>query len=100
MSVTITLLCWVLNTPINQIFPVKVGHAEIWGSEIKTKKQPDTISRSQRSLLESEDFLMRVTATNSLNPIGPLSKDPPQINIIIVQRPTCELLKMSWLHHC
>ena len=42
MSGTITLLCWVLNTPIDQIFPVKVGHDEIWGTVkdvIKEKKK-------------------------------------------------------------
>ncbi len=44
MSETITLLCWVLNTPINRIFPVKVGHDEIWGTvkgAIKEKKKPE-----------------------------------------------------------
>jgi hypothetical protein len=51
--------------------------------------------------LESEDFLKRAMATNSLDPIGSLSKDlndqlpDDYINIIIVQRPTRELLKMS-----
>ena len=65
-----------------------------------------TISHSQTCLLELEDFLTKVTVTKPLDPIGPLSmdlKDPlseDQINIIIVQHPTCELLKMSWLHHC
>ena len=44
MSETIRLFCWVLNTPIDQIFPVDVGRDEIWGSvkdAIKEKKKPD-----------------------------------------------------------
>ena len=63
--------------------------------------QKVTIGRSQRSLLESEDFLKRAIATNPLDPIGSLSKDlndqlpDDHINIIIVQWPTRELLKMS-----
>jgi hypothetical protein len=43
MSVTITLLCWLVNTPIDQIFPVKVGHNEIRGTlkdAIKEKDKP------------------------------------------------------------
>ena len=32
MSETITLLCWVVGTPTKRIFPVEVGHDEIWGS--------------------------------------------------------------------
>jgi hypothetical protein len=42
MSGTITLFCWVINTPIDQIFPVEVGHDEIWGNvkdAIKEKKK-------------------------------------------------------------
>ena len=60
-----------------------------------------TIGRSQLSSLESEDFLKSATATNTLDPLGSLSTDlnvpPPDdhINIIIVRRPTRELLKMS-----
>ena len=131
MSETVRLFCWVLNTPIDQIFAVDVGHDEIWGSVkdvIKEKKEPDfndiaadtlhlrkvrycaishvvaqlpiqkvTIGRSQRSLLESEDFLKSVTATKPLDPIGSLSTEfkaplpDDHINIIIVQRPTRKL---------
>ena len=43
MSVT-TLFCWVIDTPIKQIFPVKIGHNEVWGTlkiEIKAMKKPE-----------------------------------------------------------
>ena len=133
MSGTITLFCWVINTPTDQIFPVKVVHDVVWGNvkdSIKEKKtnefadidadtlklwkvrhcaishvvaqlpiQKVTIGHSQRSLLESDDFLKEVTAKEPLNPIGPLSADlnhpvpDDRINIIIVQRSRrrCEL---------
>jgi hypothetical protein len=42
MSGTITLLCWVINTPTKQIFPVEIGHDAIWGKvkrAIKKKKE-------------------------------------------------------------
>jgi hypothetical protein len=61
-----------------------------------------TIDRSRRLQLESKDFLKNVTAT-ALDSIAPLStglNDPipdDHINIIIVERPTRKLLKMSWL---
>jgi len=35
--------CWVINTPIEQIFPVEIGHNRTWGSVkdmIKEKKKP------------------------------------------------------------
>jgi hypothetical protein len=44
MSGTIMLSCWVIHTPITQIFPVKVAHDEIWGAvkdAIKEKKKPE-----------------------------------------------------------
>ncbi len=44
MSGPITLFCWVINTPIDQIFPVKVGHDVVWGNvkdAIKEKKKVD-----------------------------------------------------------
>jgi hypothetical protein len=134
MTETTTLLCWVIHTPIDRIFPVKIGLDELWGSvkdAIKEKKKPEfdaiaadtldlwkvrhcaighvvaqipiqkvTIGRSQLSLLESKDFLKNVTTTNPLDPIDSLSTEfnvpPPvgNINIIIVQRPTRELLKI------
>jgi hypothetical protein len=61
--------------------------------------QKVTIGRSQRSLLESKDYLNSVLATNLLEPIDPVSKEfndqlpDDRINIIIVQRPTCELFE-------
>jgi hypothetical protein len=39
MSGTITLLCWVIDTPIKQIFPVEVGHDAIWGKAKKAIKE-------------------------------------------------------------
>ena len=127
MSGTITLLCWVIDTPTKQIFPVEIARDKLWGcvkDAIKEKEKPEfddipantldlwkvrhcaishvvaqlsiqkvTISRSHRSLLESEDFLKTVTATDPLDSIGPLSTDFNQpvpddpINIIIVKRP-------------
>ncbi len=129
------LFCWVIHTPTDQIFPVKVNHDDVWGTvkdAIKEKKKPEfddiaadtlklwkvrhsaishvvaqlpiqkvTIGHSQCSLLESEDFLKSVTTTKPLNPIGSLSMEfkaplpDDHINIIIVQRPTHKLLKMS-----
>jgi len=44
VSGTITLFCWVLNTPIDQIFPVKVGHDEIWGTVKKAIKEEKKIA--------------------------------------------------------
>jgi hypothetical protein len=44
MSGTITLLCWVIDTPTQQIFPVEVGHDAIWGevkNAIKEVKKPE-----------------------------------------------------------
>ena len=41
---TIEQLCWVIGTSINRIFPVKVGHDEMWCSvkdAIKEKKKPE-----------------------------------------------------------
>jgi len=32
LSNTITLLCWVIGTPIKRIFPIKIEHDAIWGS--------------------------------------------------------------------
>jgi hypothetical protein len=65
-------------------------------AQIPTQKV--AIGRSQRFLLESEDFLKSVTATNPLDPIDSLTElNVPlpidHINIIIVRRPT--KLKMS-----
>jgi len=42
MSGTIDLFCWVIGTPAKQIFPIKVGFHEVWGSvkdAIKEKKK-------------------------------------------------------------
>jgi hypothetical protein len=42
MSGTITLLCWVIDTPIKQIFPVEIGFDKLWGNvkdAIKEKKK-------------------------------------------------------------
>ena len=39
-----TLLCWVLHTPSQRIFPVEIKNNAIWGGvkdEIKVKKKPD-----------------------------------------------------------
>jgi hypothetical protein len=44
MSSTITLLCWVIDTPTKQIFPIEVGHDAIWGKvkrAIKKEKEPE-----------------------------------------------------------
>jgi hypothetical protein len=32
MSGTITLPCWLINSPIKQIFAVRVGYDDIWDS--------------------------------------------------------------------
>jgi len=41
----ITLFCWVIHTPTDQIFPVEVGHDRVlWGKvkdAIKEKKQTE-----------------------------------------------------------
>jgi hypothetical protein len=127
MSGTIMLLCWVIGTPIDQIFTVDIGNDVVWDKvkdAIKEKKKSEfddiaantlklwkvrhcaisrvvaqlpiqkvTIGRSQLFMLESEDFLKSVTATNPLHPIESLStvlNDPladGHINIIVVQRP-------------
>jgi hypothetical protein len=42
MSGTITLLCWVIDTPTQQIFTVDVGHDVVWDKvkdAIKEKKK-------------------------------------------------------------
>jgi hypothetical protein len=84
----------------------KVRHCAISHVVAQLLIQKVTIGRSQRSLLESKDYLNSVIATYPLDPIGPLSTDFNQpapddhINIIIVKRPICELLKMSCLHRC
>jgi len=46
MSGTITLFCWVIHTPTDQIFPVKVNHDDVWGAvkdEIKEKKKNEFV---------------------------------------------------------
>jgi len=61
-----------------------------------------TICRSQRSRLESDDFLKSVMPTDPLDPLDsvstefniPIPDDP--LNIIIIRRPR-ELLKVNWL---
>jgi hypothetical protein len=73
-------------------------------TQLPIQKVTGTIGRSQlQFLLESEEYLERVTATSPLDSIDSLSTefeeshpdDPIMINSIIVQRPACELLKMS-----
>jgi len=42
MSRTITLFCWVIGTPTEQTFAVKVGHDDIWDTvkdAIKEKRK-------------------------------------------------------------
>jgi hypothetical protein len=44
MSGTITLLCWVIDTPTRQIFTVDVGHDIVWDKvkkAIKKEKEPE-----------------------------------------------------------
>jgi hypothetical protein len=53
----------------------KVRHCAISHVVAQLPIQKVTIGRSQRSRLESKDFLNSVTATNPLDPIGPLSTD-------------------------
>ena len=81
-----------------------VSHVVMLNSQFE--RSPSGISRSQLSLLESDDFLEKVMAKNPLHPIDFLSKDlndqlsDNDINIIIVQRSTRELLEnkpITWL---
>ena len=79
----------------------KVRHCAISHVVSQLPIQKVTISRSQRSLLESENYLKSVTATDPLDSIGPLSTDFNQpvpdnpINIIIVKRPPGGSLLMA-----
>ena len=44
MSGTTTLLCWVIDTPVDEIFPVKIGYDEMWGAvkdAIKVQQKPE-----------------------------------------------------------
>ena len=44
MSGTITLFCWVIDTPTKQIFPVEIARDELWCSvknAIKERKEPE-----------------------------------------------------------
>jgi len=44
MAGTITLICWVIDTPTKQTFAVRVGHDAIWDDvkdAIKKKKEPE-----------------------------------------------------------
>ena len=79
----------------------KVRHCAISHVIAQLPIQKVTIDLSRLSLLESEDFLKSVTANNPLHPIKSLSTDlndplpDDQVNIIVVERPTRELLKMN-----
>src|SRR6266545_4865712 len=53
----------------------KVRHCAISHIVAQLPIQKVTIGRSQHSLLESEDFLKTVTATNPLDPVKPLSTE-------------------------
>ena len=44
MSETITLFCWVIDTPTKQIFPVEIARDKSWGTvkiAIKEMKEPE-----------------------------------------------------------
>ena len=44
MSGTIELLCWVIDTPTKQIFPIEIARNKLWGNvkdAIKENKKPE-----------------------------------------------------------
>ena len=44
MAGTITLFCWVIHTPTDQIFPLEIGPDKLWGNvkdAIMEKKKPE-----------------------------------------------------------
>ena len=98
MSGPITLFCWVINTPIDQIFPVKVGHDVVWGNvkdAINHKHGAHSAESGFAIVKVDERRAVRIVGAIRIGHDGTISQDEDIIPTKVDMVPGRHWLKLS-----